>query len=305
MENNNGIMVSVVCNTYNHEKYIANALEGFVSQKTTFPFEILVMDDASTDGTADIIREYEKKYPDLIKPIYHTVNQYSRGLGPMKQNRERAIGKYIALCEGDDYWIDEYKLQKQVDYMEAHPECMLSLHRVKVHKLINESCGKICNVECLPESLKRNNLISAYDIITSKLHFQTSSFVIRTSLFKIYSSFSSSGSDYVLLIRSVMEGTVYFMADIMSVYNKGVLGSWTLRAKDENNSLSIKNALRNIEILREIRSYYGSKNWLPLTIAIYKQKCRLSYAWGYPTKNLLIKLVCFLYKIAKGERNYS
>ena len=117
------IMVSIACTTYNHEKYIRNALEGFVSQKTSFLFEILVMDDASTDGTADIIREYEKKYPELIKPIYQKVNQYSQGLRPGQQNRDRAIGKYIAICEGDDYWIDNHKLQKQVDYMEAHPGC--------------------------------------------------------------------------------------------------------------------------------------------------------------------------------------
>lgn len=117
------ITVSIVCNTYNHEKYIRDALEGFINQVTDFDYEVLVHDDASTDGTADIIREYEAKYPKLIKPIYQTVNQYSQGLKPGRQNRARAVGKYIAVCEGDDYWIDSYKLQKQVDYMEAHPEC--------------------------------------------------------------------------------------------------------------------------------------------------------------------------------------
>lgn len=295
---NNEIMVSIVCNTYNHEKYIADALDGFVSQKTNFPIEILVMDDASTDGTADIIREYEKKYPEIIKPIYQTENQYSRGLGPVRQNRSRAKGKYIALCEGDDYWIDEHKLQKQVDYMEAYPECMLCLHRVKVQRLIAESNNEACDVEYLPELLKQNSIISAYDIITSKIHFQTSSFVIRTHLFEdLGQSFVSNGTDYILLTRAAMEGTVYFMADVMSVYNKGVSGSWTLRAKSENNNLAIKNALRNIESLQAIRNYYGAKNWLALTVAIYKQKCRLSYAWGYPTKNLLVKAACFLFKI--------
>ena len=80
------------------------------------------MDDASTDGTADIIREYEKKYPEIIKPIYQKENQYSKGLKPGYQNRARAKGKYIAMCEGDDYWIDEYKLQKQVDFLENNPK---------------------------------------------------------------------------------------------------------------------------------------------------------------------------------------
>ena len=116
-------LVSICCNTFNHERYIRDALEGFVSQKTDFDIEILVYDDASTDATADIIREYEAKYPHLLKPIYQTVNQYSQGLAPGHQNRARATGKYIAMCEGDDYWIDPLKLQKQVDYMEAHPDC--------------------------------------------------------------------------------------------------------------------------------------------------------------------------------------
>lgn len=117
------IMVSIVCNTFNHEKYVRDALESFVTQKTNFEYEVLVYDDASTDKTADIIREYEEKYPTLIKPVYQTVNQYSQGLLPDKQNRDRAIGKYVAYCEGDDYWIDDHKLQKQVDYMETHPDC--------------------------------------------------------------------------------------------------------------------------------------------------------------------------------------
>ncbi len=117
------VLVSIVCNAFNHEKYIADALESFVKQKTNFEFEVLVYDDASPDNTAQIIRQYEEKYPDIIKPVYQTVNQYSRGLMPEWQNIGRATGKYIAMCEGDDYWLDENKLQKQIDYMEAHPDC--------------------------------------------------------------------------------------------------------------------------------------------------------------------------------------
>jgi glycosyltransferase involved in cell wall biosynthesis len=116
------ILVSISCVTYNHEAYIRDCIEGFLRQKTTFNFEILVHDDASTDGTADIIREYERKYPNLIKPIYQTENQLSQGISPGRINSDRAAGKYIAYCEGDDYWIDPLKLQKQVDFLESHPE---------------------------------------------------------------------------------------------------------------------------------------------------------------------------------------
>ena len=126
MQNWNGEipLVSISCITYNHEPYIVQALNGFLMQKTSFPFEVLVHDDASTDRTADIIREYEKKFPKIIKPIYQKENQYSKGFTAVTAtwNFPRAQGKYIALCEGDDYWIDENKLQKQVDFLEKNPE---------------------------------------------------------------------------------------------------------------------------------------------------------------------------------------
>ena len=103
-------------------------------QQTNFPFEVLIHDDASTDGTADIIREYEVKYPDIIKPIYQTENQYSKGVNVGLQILARAQGKYIAFCEGDDFWTDPEKLQTQYDYMEAHPECSICFHYCKTLK---------------------------------------------------------------------------------------------------------------------------------------------------------------------------
>ena len=119
MQNWNGEipLVSISCITYNHEPYIVQALNGFLMQKTSFPFEVLIHDDASTDRTADIIREYEKKFPKIIKPIYQKENQYSKGNRAILASfvYPRAKGKYIALCEGDDYWIDENKLQQQYE----------------------------------------------------------------------------------------------------------------------------------------------------------------------------------------------
>lgn len=123
---NNNLLVSVCCITYNHGPYIRQCLNGMLMQQTNFAIEILIHDDASTDDTADIIREYEVLSPHIIKPIYQKENQYSKGVkvGAV-YNYSRAQGKYIAICEGDDYWTDPLKLQKQVDYLEAHEECGL------------------------------------------------------------------------------------------------------------------------------------------------------------------------------------
>ena len=116
-------IVSICCNTYNHEAYIRQTLQSFIDQQTDYVFEVLVYDDASTDNTQSIIKEFEDKYPETIKPIYQTTNQYSQRLRPSFQNRQRAKSKYVAICEGDDYWCDNKKLQKQIDYMEKNPRC--------------------------------------------------------------------------------------------------------------------------------------------------------------------------------------
>lgn len=116
-------LVSIICTAYNHEAYIKDALEGFIMQKTSFPFEIIVHDDASTDRTAEIIRLYEARHPELFANIYQTENQYSKGKGDVGRIVFGAArGKYIALCEGDDYWTDPLKLQKQVDFLEVNRE---------------------------------------------------------------------------------------------------------------------------------------------------------------------------------------
>ena len=130
MEGNQDIVVSICCLTFNHEKYIEQSLNGFCMQKAPFKFEVLVHDDASTDKTQEIIKRFVEKYPDIIKPILQTENQYSKGVVRMQTtyNYPRAKGKYLALCEGDDYWTDELKLAKQVELLEKNPDCSLSFH---------------------------------------------------------------------------------------------------------------------------------------------------------------------------------
>lgn len=123
MKNQVEPLVTVRCTVYNQEKFIARTIEGFVMQKATFPFEIVIHDDASTDNSARIIKEYEQKYPKRIRAIYETENQYSKGNNSLYNIMQAEMrGKYIAFCEGDDYWIDEYKLQKQIDFLESNPD---------------------------------------------------------------------------------------------------------------------------------------------------------------------------------------
>ena len=126
-------LVSIKCLTYNHEKYIAQAMDGFLMQETDFPFEVIVHDDASTDKTADILREYEKKYPLIVKPIYETENLYKKQDGSLTRAANASLkGKYIAMCEGDDYWIDPHKLQIQVDFLESHPDYSTAFHDAEI-----------------------------------------------------------------------------------------------------------------------------------------------------------------------------
>lgn len=143
-------LVSICCLTFNHEQFIRQCLDGFLMQQTTFPIEILIHDDASTDHTETILREYEKQYPDKVFPLYETQNKYQQGYGgrmDIEFNYKRARGKYIAYCEGDDYWTDPHKLQKQVDFMETPPDYSVCFHRCQ-H--LNTYTGQLSADHCGP-----------------------------------------------------------------------------------------------------------------------------------------------------------
>lgn len=161
----NSPLVSICCLTYNHRPFIEKCLESFLMQKTTFPVEILIHDDCSTDGTDDVIREYAKKYPELIYPLFEEENQYSKpGRESMDFfNYRRAHGKYIAYCEGDDYWIDPLKLQKQVDFMEANQEYSVTFHRCK-HYCVEDGMWSEDNCGELFVSHKKGAKIEGVDI---------------------------------------------------------------------------------------------------------------------------------------------
>ncbi len=127
------ILVSVCCSAFNHEKFIANALDGFLMQKTNFKIEVLVNDDFSLDNTVSILKDYNIRYPDFFDITFQSENQYSKGVKPFSQMLfPKARGKYIALCEGDDFWTDPDKLQKQVDFLENNQDYSFCFHKCKI-----------------------------------------------------------------------------------------------------------------------------------------------------------------------------
>ena len=233
-------VVSVLCMAYNHEKYIRQCLDGFVMQKTEFPFEVLINDDASPDGTAKIIREYEEKYPDIIKPIYQNENQYSKRVNILDDILfPRAKGKYIALCEGDDCWVDSHKLQRQYDIMEKYPNCHLCCHNVLWVTCEGESRHCTC-----PKRQYETGLYGE-DVFVSmvlKNFFHVNSMFVRYDDYKKYCRLRLKFKDIYARIRvgdaslylyMSQLGDTYYFSDIMSYYRPwSAPGSFSSQQKD-------------------------------------------------------------------------
>ena len=220
------MLVSICCLAYNHAAYIRECLDGFLMQRTDFPVEIIVHDDASTDGTQDILREYQARYPDRFHLILQTENQYSKGVNVAIQYIfPRVRGKYIAFCEGDDYWTDPDKLQKQVDFLEAHPDHSMCCHATKQYMqnehlfTINETQKKLENKNFTFDCQRWTELVGL---------FQTSSVIIRVKCLDIGFLQSFKKSKDTHLFYSILEnGKGYFFKDTMSVYRITGNGVWT------------------------------------------------------------------------------
>ena len=223
------VMVSICCITYNQEEYIRDALDGFLSQETDFSYEVLIHDDASTDGTADIIREYARQYPEIIKPILQTENQYAKGLTNVSgtYNFPRAKGRYIAMCEGDYYWTDPHKLQRQTDYMEAHPDCSLVFHSACI-----EVQGRALT-ERRMRPYRRSRRVSPEEIIDKTSGYPTASLMFRADMVKILPDFYVNAplADIPLQLMAAARGWAYYMDRPMCVYRLGGAFSWTTLMK--------------------------------------------------------------------------
>jgi glycosyltransferase involved in cell wall biosynthesis len=235
-------LVSICCITYNHESFIRSALEGFLLQQTDFPIEILVRDDASTDGTAAIIRDYQRRYPGLIKPILEQTNQFSRGVKPLPFLLRQAQSEFIAVCEGDDYWTDPHKLQKQIDYLRSHPDVILTAHAVRAVDSSGNSINHVGHVK------PTKSLITQQDMAYGEIPFPTASVVFR-NIFEI-PHFTVLAGDAVLFTLSSNFGNAFFFRETMGVYRVHHGGVWSglnILARQEE-SLKTKAFLPNLVI---------------------------------------------------------
>lgn len=228
MENSQNVMVTIRCLVYNHEPYVRQCLEGFVMQKTNFRFEAIVHDDASTDGTVAIILEYAEKYPNIIKPIFQKENQYKKNFEVIRQVMdEHTQGKYIALCEGDDYWTDPYKLQKQVDFLEANSEYSMCFANAIEHWEDGTKEDKcFSNVEDRDytgiEIYKKWTIPTASVLCRREIIFSERYKEITANKNFIF-------GDTILALTCCEFGKIRGMSDVVSVYRKhvgGMIFSW-------------------------------------------------------------------------------
>lgn len=257
------IMVSICCITYNHEAYIADAIESFLNQKTTFNYEILIHDDASTDKTPMIIREYEKKYPDIIQPIYQSENQYSKGVSVDAIIKKKVRGKYIAECEGDDYWIDEYKLKKQVDYMEKHPECTFCFCNAQIEDQKNKNEKRLV-IPWLPEN---RNFFTNENRSYSAGELQLLGFIPTMSFFyprRILDNppdwyYEAPVGDNALKLLAASKGYAYYLNETMCTYRFNVAGSATTKWKEETVQETLERCNEFIKMLNAFNEFTNRK----------------------------------------------
>lgn len=260
------VLVSINCITYNQESYISEAIDSFMMQKTDFDFEILIGEDCSTDSTGKIVEMYQAKYPDRIRIITSDKN-----VGFMKNMirlHENSKGKYIAICEGDDYWTDEHKLQKQIDYLEKNTDCTLCFHAAEVVKAKNKAkVGLI-------RPYNDDNICKTEEIIIGGGDFCPSQSLVyrKTSMDNPPDFFAKSPiGDYPLQIIATSKGYAYYMDEIMSAYRKGDSNSWSSRVNSVNKQLSINE--RTISMLDQFNVYTNYS----YDLAVRKQKLMIEF----------------------------
>lgn len=297
-EYNNVPMVSIKCLTYNQEDYIENALDSFLLQKTSFPFEIVVHDDASTDGTSNIIMKYAKRYPNIIKAIIEEKNQYSKKDGSINRIVNSKIsGKYIAYCEGDDYWTDSMKLQKQFEIMEMNPEINICAHTVKkIDATSGKKLGYIrpSNQDCV---------FGTEEVIKGGGGFVgTNSLFFRREIMHNEPLFRKMMEiDYTLQVAGALKGGMLYIDSCMSNYRVLAKNSWSIGLDREY----IRNFREQwIKVINQIDADTGFK--YSKSIAEYLVKDKIDTALLLGDCEMLNNMECkSFYKKMCGIKKYE
>lgn len=270
---------------YNHEKYIRDALDGFVMQKTNFPFVALVHDDASTDATARIIQEYALKYPDIIKPIYESENQYSKQDGSLENIINDATcalsPQYIALCEGDDYWTDPLKLQKQVDFLDSHPDYTMCFGNAIEHWENVDTPDKLFSAVA-DRDYSGLEIMTDWVVPTASVlyrHSVTNNFLNRKS--KLFNNLIAK--DILLFLTCAKLGKVKGFSDVFSVYRRLTTG--VVRSKMDQESFVVlihEISLGNIfkgEIRKHLRGRVAKRTVSKIHKLKTSKETNLKYIW--------------------------
>lgn len=248
---NKKVKVSILCLAYNQRKYIKKCLDGFLMQKTNFDYEVLIHDDSSTDGTEKIIKEYAAKNSN-IKPIYQKANQYSKGVKITKEYQlPRVKGEFVALCEGDDYWTDENKLQKQVDFLDSNPDYALCFHPVKI---LFEGKG-IVGEYPEPELHKKNSVLE----LLKQNYIQTNSVMYRRA--QSYNAFSSIAlpGDWYMHLYHAQFGKIGFINETMAVYRRHKGGIWW-DAHNDIDSIWKNHGIGHFELYDQMLKMHGKND---------------------------------------------
>lgn len=284
-------LVTIRCLVYNHEPYLRQCLDGFVMQKTNFSFEAIVHDDASTDGSAAIIKEYAEKYPSIIKPIFEIENQYSKRDGSIRRiMNEHTRGKYVAMCEGDDYWIDPMKLQKQVDFLEQHPECSMCFHRSQ------ELLEKGVKVPLVYSHLKEG-YYTGEDVL------ETWTVPTASVMYRNYETFLEQRckgvvhGDIFLFLLLAERGKLFCLPDEMSVYRRNI-HSVTL---NEHNIQSLEKFIIHY---RALMNFFPKKYDKILRNKINYTYCRLFKMSLFSFKSLYYMFKCMGHPILSVKNIY-
>ena len=248
----NDIKVSIECITYNHVEYIRDALDGFLNQKTSFRFNILVFDDCSTDGTSEIVREYAEKYPEIIHAFIAPHNTYRTAewdntIESLKQ--QYLIGKYCCWCEGDDYWIDPNKLQLQYDFMEEHSDVVLTVH---ASKWLNCETNTIEIVH----PYDGDGYIAPDNVIMPPIGiFSFATVMARREVFFFDKDFPTADIlDYPFQLYALTKGAIYYFDRAMSVYRYRHSGSWTDNT-EKNHERFLQHVFCIISFLKKYDNY--------------------------------------------------